>query len=500
MSSLTAMRKIWLSILALFAGTVAATTAAHGAPEPGAAADMLGQALRSNVEWVGDGVGTMHEDWTVMASAGAGAVSKEVKEKLDDLGKRLKRIVGEDGLEEQVKEARDDAHDAKKKIEELSLDNAEDVDDLKEMILDAEFESFQKELHEILDEREIELKEQLKGETGKDLGDEIGEKTVEAVKESGLSRSNTSPTPEVDLKGERLKDITNVASSGDALTDPDYRPDISGLQLRTPRILDLLTVFATDSDAVEYVLQSAETDNATPQTGQGSALAKTDMEFELKSEVIETIGHIAKASVQILDDAPRLRDFAQTRMRQLLELELEDQVLLGDGTGNNLNGLVPRSSAYDSNLESAVIQDGRTASDLDKLRVAILQVQRSNFQPTGIIMSPLNWAAIELEQTDDGAYQFVNPQTQTSPRLWGLPVVATNALPEGEAHVGNYQMAATLFDRMETTIQVSTENADDFEKLMATFRAYARLALGVEYPDALVHLDSMNATSPSAGS
>ena len=218
----------------------------------------------------------------------------------------------------------------------------------------------------------------------------------------------------------------------------------------------------------------------------------------MKSTVVETIGHYVRTSAQILDDAPRLRGFVDTRMRQLLALELEDQVLLGDGLSNNLNGLVPQSTAYDANLESAVVSG--TATDLDRIRVAILQVQRANFPATGVILSPLNWAAIELEKTSEGAYKFANPQAATGPRLWGLPVVATNALPEGTGHVGNYQIAATFYDRMQASLQVSTEDGDNFKELMATIRAYLRAALAVEYPEALIDISSMDATAPGAGS
>lgn len=422
------------------------------------------------------------------------AATKDIKEKVRSINKKLDRIFD---LEDELKEARDDASQVKEKMEALGLDNAEDVDDLKALVSDEKMKELESEIHSILDEREMEMKDLFGGARKASLTERIGDRAVKSVGDTNFSAGQKAM---IDLKGEKLKDITRLDASGGPLVDEDYQEEIYELPLRTPSIVDLLTVIATDSNAVEYVLQSSETDNAAPQAGENTDLGKTDMDFSLETETVETIGHILTTSAQILEDAPRLRDFARTRMRQLLELEVEDNVLFGDGTSGALNGLVPRSADYDSGLESAVIQGGRDVSDLDRIRIAMLQVQRANFAPTGIVMSPLNFTGIQLEQTNEGAYRFVNPQNQTAPRLWGLPVAVTNSFDEGEAHVGAYSMAATFYDRQETQIEVSTEHSDNFRKLMATFRAYVRAALAVQYQDALVHLTNLEVTAPSAGS
>lgn len=476
-------RNWYWAIIALFSGTVAAGCAVHMGAEP---MEMM-HSISTTVEYAGE-AGTLHTDNGLMVASG-GAIAG-VKETVEELKSNLERILGEDGLESDISDAKDAAHDAKKKVEEISERNAELVDELKSVKEDRDA------LQEQADELETKLKEGFAPNSRQQKN--IGRKVVQNVEEKGYDRNSDQSKLTTQFEGVGVKDITNVAGSGGDVVYPMEREDIIGKpQLRTPTVLDLLTILETEKDAVEYIEQSSETDNASPQSGQGSTLSQTDMEFDRQTVTIETVGHIAKASVQILDDAPRLRTFVNTRMRQLLELELEDQVLTGDGQGNNLEGIIPNATNYDANLETVV--DG-TTTDLDRIGVMMLQVQRNNFPPTGIMLSPLNWWGIVLQKDDDGEYQFANPQSSTSPRLWGIPVVSTNAMPEGEAVVGNFEVGVTFYDRMQTALKLSTENRSDFEDLMVTIRAYLRGGNVVDQPLSVVHNANMDATAPNVGS
>jgi len=416
----------------------------------------------------------------------ATAATGGVKETVEELKSNLERILGEDGLEADIDDAKDAAHDAKRKVEEISEKNAELVDELREAKEDKEA------LQEQVDHLEVELKEGFAPNDREQVN--LGEKVVQNMREQDWGQDSDRAQLKTHFEDTGLKDIT-TASGGGALTYPTQREEvIPKPQLRTPTVLDFLTVLETEKDAVKYIEQDTETDAAAPQTGQGSTLGQTDMTFTQQTVSIETIGHYAVASVQILDDAPRLRTYVNTRMRQLLELELEDQVLTGDGTGNNLEGIIPNATAYDSTLHDVV--DG-TVTDLDRVGVAILQVQRNNFPPTAIMLSPFNWWAIQLQKDDQGQYQFVNPQASTTPRLWGLPVGSTNAMPEGELLVGNFEVGATFYDRMQSAVELSTEDSTNFRDLLVTIRAYLRGAVIVNQPKAIVHNANMDAASPS---
>jgi len=413
---------------------------------------------------------------------------RQLKEKVNELGDNIDSILS---LESDIKTAKDSASEAKTKVEKISETNAELVDEVKKL------QSKKSELQDQFDELDMKIQEGKVGGSSANIGKEVASEIAQDVEAKNLSngRPSQGDTFKANLDGYTLKDITNIGGAGDVVF-PDEREDIiSKPVLRTPQIMDLVTMLETSKDAVEYIVQSLETDNAGPQAGQGAALDQSDFEFTLETDPVETLGHIGKASVQILNDAPRLRTWVNTRMRALLELELEDQVLLGDGTGNNLDGLVPNATGYYSNLESAIADSPVT--DIDKIGVMLAQLQRQNFPPTGIVLSPVNWWGILLTKDGDDQYQISGAQNMASPRLWGFPIVSSNAMPEGEALVGNFEMAASFFDRRQTTLEIATENADDFEKLMVTIRAFVRGLLAVQRPLALVHNSNMDTSAPT---
>ena len=414
---------------------------------------------------------------------------RKVKETVDEMKDNMDSILEK---EDEIDAAKDAASEAKSEVQKISERNSELVDEIKDL------QESMDPMQEQLDELDVKIQDRQDGvDGGPSFGKIVADGLVENVESKNFVGNRPASGASFKTEVEKsIKDIVNTGASAGDVIDPDYRGDIiPSPVLRTPRIIDLISVIQTSSDSVEWVRQDSETNNASPQAGQGAPLSKSEMSFTLNTETVETIGHIAKASVQILNDAPRLRDFINTRIRALLELELEDQVLLGDGTGNNLDGLIPNSTDYYTNLENQVV-DGST-TDLDRIGVMLLQIQRQNYPPTGIVLSPLNWWGITLQKDSNDNYQFAEAQSQTSPRLWGFPVVSSNAMPEGEALVGNFELGATYFDRRSTTVEASTENVDDFEKLMVTLRAYVRGLLAVQNPKAMVHNDNMDASSPA---
>ncbi|MDK4627526.1 phage major capsid protein, partial [Kingella kingae] len=98
----------------------------------------------------------------------------------------------------------------------------------------------------------------------------------------------------------------------------------------------------------------------------------------------------------------------------------------------NMRGLFTAAQAYDNN---GITVTNETA--IDRLRLALLQVELAEAVTDGIVLHPADWAAIELlKTTNSGEYLFTNPFNQTVPRLWALPVVATTAMTKRQFLAG----------------------------------------------------------------
>lgn len=294
---------------------------------------------------------------------------------------------------------------------------------------------------------------------------------------------------------ELLKTITNdSASAGDTI---DYMrvPGIFGPGQRQLLIRDLFPVGGTTSDTVRYVIENSVTDNAAPQAGQGVLKGESDFTFDATNVPIQTIAHFVVVSTQVLDDAVGLQSYVDGRMRYLLLLEEENQLLNGDGTGNNLNGVMTQATAYDDNLETTL--GISNVQDIDRIRVAMYQVVASEYPPTGIVMNPLNWSAIELLKDSQNRYLMANPANATAPRLWGLPVSSSLSMPQHEFLVGSFALGGQIWDRMQPAVAISTEDATNFRQNLATLRVEERLALTIYRPTAFVTGNFSTATSGS---
>ena len=250
--------------------------------------------------------------------------------------------------------------------------------------------------------------------------------------------------------------------------------------MRAFTIRDLIMPGRTASSSIEYVRESGY-QNMAASVAEGGTRAQSDLSFELKTTPVRTVGHYMLASKQVLDDVPMLQSYIDGRMRYGLAYKEEQDILGGDGTGQNLLGIIPQATAFNNALRK--VNDTK----IDTLRRAILQCRIAEFRPNAIQLNPIDWADIELAKDSTGQYLWVNVGTGSEPMLWRLPVVDTNAIPSGQFLVGAFDMAAQIFDREDANVQVSTEDGDNFKKGMVTILAEERLALAVMRPESFIY-------------
>lgn len=320
----------------------------------------------------------------------------------------------------------------------------------------------------------------------------------EAEKSAGTQLVESEDFKDFAAKGKgtailKLKAVTSVTSAttgtgaaGSAI-QPDWLPGIVTPALRPFTIRNLLMPGRTGSNVVRYVRESGF-QNMAASVAEGTLKPQSDLSLAQVDTAVKTLAHWLKASKQILADVPMLSSYIDTRLTYGLKYVEEAQLLSGDGTGENLLGLIPQATAFDDAL--------RTSGDnkIDTLRKAILQVRIAEYRASGIVLNPIDWADIELTKSTTGEYVWVNVGTGASPQLWRLPVVDTNAVPAGHFLVGAFNMAAQVFDREDANVQVSTEDGDNFVKNMVTIRAEERLALVVYRPESFVYGPFIQAT------
>ncbi len=279
--------------------------------------------------------------------------------------------------------------------------------------------------------------------------------------------------------------ITSLLTSAGALITTQRDPEIVSLARRRMTVRQLLNQGRTNSNMIEYAKQTTRTNNATVVT-EGGTKPESVLVWTMAEVAVRTIAHWINVSRQALEDAAQLQTEIDGELRYGLDLAEEAQLLSGSGAGQNLSGLITNATAYSAAFVPSAVQM------IDMLRLAMLQASLTEFPADGIILHPTDWARIELLKDGQDRYLWSNPRSLAGPSLWGLPVVDTQAMTVDKFLVGAFKMAATIYDRMDAEVAVSSENQDNFIKNMYTVRAEKRLALAVKRPLALTYGDFGN--------
>lgn len=311
----------------------------------------------------------------------------------------------------------------------------------------------------------------------------LGQRFVddERVKEF-LGKESKRGRVDVQVKATITSATTDADGSAGALVQTTRLPGVIAPPDRRLTVRDLITPGRMDGSTLEYVQETGFTNAAAP-VAEATAKPQSDIKFDLVSTTAKVIAHYAKASRQIMDDVAQMQSYIDGRLRYGLAYREELQLLNGDGTGQNLNGIIPQATAYAAPITLT------SPTSLDVLRLAQLQAALAEYPATGHVMNPIDWTWIETLKDTQGRYIIGNPQGTTAPTLWGLPVVTTQAISVDKFLTGAFKLGAQVFDRWQARVEIATENEDDFVKNLITMLAEERLALAVYRPEAFIYGD-----------
>ncbi|MGI8423577.1 MAG: phage major capsid protein [Chloroflexota bacterium] len=299
-------------------------------------------------------------------------------------------------------------------------------------------------------------------------------------------------SPPLHFKGMRELDmqaalITGTSdTSGGAFVTPTYYPGLTELGRRPLTIRQIITNLQTESDTVEYVRITTETNAAAPvveataASGGSGVKPESALAFERVTTAVKTIAHWIPATKRALSDASQIRGLIDAFLRYGLDEELEDQIANGDGVGENFTGILNTTGTQAQAWDTNVLTTTRKARR--KVRTVGRRI------PTAFILNPEDWEIIDLLADNEARYYFGGPLAMGTPRLWGLPVIESEAVPLGTGLVGDFAVCV-LWDREQGSISVSDSHSDFFIRNLVAILAELRAAFGILKPNAIVEID-----------
>lgn len=295
-------------------------------------------------------------------------------------------------------------------------------------------------------------------------------------------------------KALRRKDVITGSSetSAGAMINEDFTGIYESIG-RYPLVLrDLISVRQTTSDVVEFVRQTkqvTEADtvpeaNVTDYTGASGEVSGEKPEgsttFVRVAENVKTIAAWIPATKRALMDAMQLRGLIDDELLSDVEEELENQLLNGDGIGENFTGLANTAGVLVQAFATDIAVTARQA--VTNLLINGRQI------PTAYLFNPQDWESYDLLQDNEGRYYWGGPMAQGPRTLWGVPVGQSFFQTQGTGWLGNWRKMV-LWDRERGNISVSDSHADFFIRNMVAILAELRAAMGVIRPSAFVEID-----------
>ena len=282
-----------------------------------------------------------------------------------------------------------------------------------------------------------------------------------------------------------LEKKTPVTESG--YPPPVVRDDlIVPTALRNPNtVVDLFSVITTDQYQYKYLEETTFTNNAA-EASEGAAFGESAVAFTENTENIRKFGVSIPVTEELLADVATVNGYLDSRLRTMLQLRLDSQLLNGDGSAPNIRGILNKSgintfdySSFSGNLKR-----------IGQVYQAITEIRKDAFiEPDAILMHPSDWYDVVTEVnavTTSGALQplFVgNGMFNGAPTasMWGVPVVPTTAISAGTALVGVFGggLAAHIISREGMEVAMSDSHDDFFTKDKVMMKANMRLGFAI---------------------
>ena len=321
----------------------------------------------------------------------------------------------------------------------------------------------------------------------------LGGRTWEMLQERGYHRDERFQLPNISFRA--YNDNQTVAEL-DGENSPNYFDDTLTMVDPTIRegyrrpltIWGLFNHETTEKDVVAWYTEGA-LDGSAAMTAEAGAFSQIHVNDPVRHEAgLKKVTAIWKQTDEILSDAPRFVSHVNARAGYNLDIVVEDQLIAGNGAGNNITGLANASgigtataAAYNMDFIESLL-DERT-----KIRKAT-----PNFMVDTLLLADEDYDALmKLKNSADqyvlgGPTGFVYGNGVTIGRnLWNtITIVPTPALTSGTSILGAFKAGATVYEHVTGRRFDVGYDGTDFSHGLVSFRAYQRFVLAVEYPAA----------------
>jgi HK97 family phage major capsid protein len=246
---------------------------------------------------------------------------------------------------------------------------------------------------------------------------------------------------------------------------------------RENSILAQLSATRVNSDVVDlarvlYYGGGQSVNNAAGVT-EGTAPSESTMKFEKVSIPVRDVRAFLPVSNRAIADASQLGGLIDAFLRSGILEQVEDEIISGDGSGETIEGILEVSGTQSVSFDTDI---------LTTIRKAITAVRYTGNArgALAVAMHPADMEQLDL-LNDDGTWYFGGPAANVTPTVWGIPRIASVAVPEGTAVLGEWSQGM-LFERAPISVALHPQHSDFATRGLTAVVASWRGTFGVMQP------------------
>lgn len=269
---------------------------------------------------------------------------------------------------------------------------------------------------------------------------------------------------------------TKAVTSGSVVDGTDqYFYGIQGIGKQPVRTLVMESLFASvavganSGGTLRYTDQDVLTRNAD-NVANCSLFPSSDITWATKTDSIKKIADSIPVCKDAMEDFGFIESEVNNFILENLRLKLDQQLLLGTGTGLELNSVDSYAQTWSVGAGSPIEGMALSISSptiYDVLASAICQIvnsgqaNRAYYNPNAIVMNPTDVCSMKLEKDTDGNYLLPLYFSADGMSIDGVPVYASPLVVANTAYVFDSTKGTIYTERM-IQIEMADEHGTDF--------------------------------------
>jgi HK97 family phage major capsid protein len=353
-----------------------------------------------------------------------------------------------------------DAADAKGKVDALYFE----IQELNQDIDDLHYKEMKSGVGSIRDELKKPIRQLVPSTHIGNEPNTFGQMVVDSP-EYKARRRGEQMIVEVDVD---MKTLLQTSAGWQPRTDNGTR--VVDKIIRPVQLLDRIPTDTTELFEIPYMTETTRT-QAAAEIAEAGTYQEDAFVLARSTSVVRKIGSQIPVTDEQLADVGSMRSFLDNRLRFGLEARLDQQILVGDGTPPNIQGVLT-VSGIQTQPKGADSAPNAIFKALTLVRLTGRAI------PDTIVMHGTDWQNVRISQFANGDYPFGPPTLGGADSMWGLPVVQSEALTAGNAIVGAFQTYSQLYYKKGVEVSVGFINTQFIEGKV-TLRADLRAAFAI---------------------